>query len=96
MYLNLHSRFPYSNGGSDAWVDVGNKRVGVQVLQSYLGIAAEVRLILSSFPSLVSAITVYLIFDLYVENSAHWRSILKHGQRLCCSFCLPVCLDYKS
>lgn len=26
------------NGGSDAWVDVGNKRVGVQVLQSYLGI----------------------------------------------------------
>lgn len=26
------------NGGRDAWVDVGNKRVGVQVLQSYLGI----------------------------------------------------------
>ena len=26
------------NGGSDAWVDVGNKRVGVQILQSYLGI----------------------------------------------------------
>ena len=26
------------NGGSDAWVDVGNKRVGVQVLQAYLGI----------------------------------------------------------
>ena len=26
------------NGGSDAWVDVGNKRVGVKVLQSYLGI----------------------------------------------------------
>ena len=29
------------NGGSDAWVDVGNKRVGVEVLQSYLGIAAD-------------------------------------------------------
>ena len=29
------------NGGTDAWVDVGNKRVGVQVLQSYLGIPAE-------------------------------------------------------
>mmetsp|Transcript_5024 Transcript_5024/g.7910 ORF Transcript_5024/g.7910 Transcript_5024/m.7910 type:complete len:573 (+) Transcript_5024:104-1822(+) len=29
------------NGGRDAWVDVGNKRVGVQVLQSYLGIHAE-------------------------------------------------------
>ncbi len=28
------------NGGRDAWVDVGNKRVGVQVLQSYLGIPA--------------------------------------------------------
>lgn len=28
------------NGGSDAWVDAGNKRVGVKVLQSYLGIAA--------------------------------------------------------
>jgi IMP and pyridine-specific 5'-nucleotidase len=27
------------NGGSDAWVDVGNKRVGVQVLQTYVGIA---------------------------------------------------------
>ncbi len=25
--------------GRDAWVDVGNKRVGVQVLQSYLGIS---------------------------------------------------------
>ncbi|KAL3779345.1 hypothetical protein HJC23_007475 [Cyclotella cryptica] len=29
------------NGGRDAWVDVGNKRVGVQVLQSYLGIPPE-------------------------------------------------------
>lgn len=29
------------NGGNDAWVDVGNKRVGVQVLQSYLGISAH-------------------------------------------------------
>eukprot|EP00571_Detonula_confervacea_P006102 CAMPEP_0172315944 /NCGR_PEP_ID=MMETSP1058-20130122/26754_1 /TAXON_ID=83371 /ORGANISM="Detonula confervacea, Strain CCMP 353" /LENGTH=567 /DNA_ID=CAMNT_0013030147 /DNA_START=203 /DNA_END=1906 /DNA_ORIENTATION=- len=29
------------NGGRDAWLDVGNKRVGVQVLQSYLGIPAE-------------------------------------------------------
>ncbi|KAL7532854.1 hypothetical protein ACHAXR_004896 [Thalassiosira sp. AJA248-18] len=29
------------NGGRDAWVDVGNKKVGVQVLQSYLGIPAE-------------------------------------------------------
>lgn len=26
------------NGGSDAWIDAGNKRVGVQVLQDYLGI----------------------------------------------------------
>jgi IMP and pyridine-specific 5'-nucleotidase len=26
------------NGGSDAWLDVGNKRVGVQILQAYLGI----------------------------------------------------------
>eukprot|EP00986_Skeletonema_menzelii_P012163 scaffold6547_cov144-Skeletonema_menzelii.AAC.8 len=29
------------NGGRDAWVDVGNKRVGVQVLQSYLGVPPE-------------------------------------------------------
>ena len=29
------------NGGSDTWVDVGNKRVGVQVLQSYLGIQPD-------------------------------------------------------
>lgn len=36
------SALPYCafNGGSDAWVDVGNKRVGVQILQSYLGIEA--------------------------------------------------------
>jgi IMP and pyridine-specific 5'-nucleotidase len=27
------------NGGRDVWVDVGNKRVGVQILESYLGIA---------------------------------------------------------
>lgn len=26
------------NGGSDAWVDVGNKRVAVEVLSSYLGV----------------------------------------------------------
>ena len=26
------------NGGSDVWVDVGNKRVGVQILQSFCGI----------------------------------------------------------
>jgi IMP and pyridine-specific 5'-nucleotidase len=29
------------NGGRDVWVDVGNKRVGVQILQSYLGVPAE-------------------------------------------------------
>lgn len=29
------------NGGNDAWVDAGNKRVGVQILQSYLGINAQ-------------------------------------------------------
>mmetsp|Transcript_5367 Transcript_5367/g.15587 ORF Transcript_5367/g.15587 Transcript_5367/m.15587 type:complete len:569 (+) Transcript_5367:163-1869(+) len=26
------------NGGRDVWVDVGNKRVGVRILQSYLGV----------------------------------------------------------
>jgi IMP and pyridine-specific 5'-nucleotidase len=26
------------NGGNDCWVDVGNKRVGVRILQAYLGI----------------------------------------------------------
>jgi IMP and pyridine-specific 5'-nucleotidase len=29
------------NGGTDCWVDVGNKRVGVQILQSYLGVAQD-------------------------------------------------------
>lgn len=28
------------NGGTDAWCDVGNKRVGVMMLQSYLGVQA--------------------------------------------------------
>ena len=33
-------RLPYCvfNGGTDAWLDVGNKSVGVAVLQSYLDI----------------------------------------------------------
>jgi IMP and pyridine-specific 5'-nucleotidase len=31
------------NGGSDAWVDVGNKRVAVEILSSYLGVnSAEI------------------------------------------------------
>jgi hypothetical protein len=29
------------NGGSDVWVDVGNKRVGVSVLAAYLGLAGD-------------------------------------------------------
>jgi len=29
------------NGGKDVWVDVGNKRVGVQILQSYLGVPSK-------------------------------------------------------
>jgi IMP and pyridine-specific 5'-nucleotidase len=28
------------NGGRDAWVDVGNKRVGVEVLGAYMGVEA--------------------------------------------------------
>jgi len=36
------AKLPYCafNGGRDVWVDVGNKRVGVQILQSYLGVPA--------------------------------------------------------
>jgi IMP and pyridine-specific 5'-nucleotidase len=26
------------NGGRDVWVDVGNKRVGVEILASYMGV----------------------------------------------------------
>jgi len=29
------------NGGTDVWLDCGNKRVGVQILQSYLGITQK-------------------------------------------------------
>jgi len=38
----LDAAIPYCafNGGRDVWVDVGNKRVGVQILQSYLGVPA--------------------------------------------------------
>ena len=40
---NSKLRIPFCafNGGRDAWVDAGNKRVGVQVLQSYLGVPPE-------------------------------------------------------
>jgi IMP and pyridine-specific 5'-nucleotidase len=54
LVLRIHERvqsmnggkgpaLPYCafNGGSDAWIDVGNKRVGVEILQSYCGIPAE-------------------------------------------------------
>jgi len=39
----VETPLPYCafNGGRDIWVDVGNKRVGVQILQSYLGVPAE-------------------------------------------------------
>lgn len=39
----VQTRLPYCafNGGRDVWVDVGNKRVGVKILQSYLGVPAE-------------------------------------------------------
>ena len=39
----IKTPLPYCafNGGRDVWVDVGNKRVGVQILQSYLGVPAE-------------------------------------------------------
>ncbi len=39
----VNTPLPYCafNGGRDVWVDVGNKRVGVQLLQSYLGVPAE-------------------------------------------------------
>ena len=39
---SLDAAIPYCafNGGRDVWVDVGNKRVGVQILQSYLGVPA--------------------------------------------------------
>jgi IMP and pyridine-specific 5'-nucleotidase len=53
LVLRIHERvqgmndgkgpsLPYCafNGGSDAWIDVGNKRVGVEILQSYCGIPA--------------------------------------------------------
>lgn len=70
------------NGGTDAWVDVGNKRVGVQVLQEYLGVSAAKTLVsrmkrryrcghsyfkLSGF--------LHLFFSI---NIAHWRSILEY------------------
>jgi IMP and pyridine-specific 5'-nucleotidase len=44
-------RLPYCafNGGTDAWVDVGNKRVGVQVLQSYVGVAVAETLHIGAF-----------------------------------------------
>ena len=43
--LNQHEsvKLPFCafNGGSDVWVDVGNKRVGVEMLAAYLGIPPE-------------------------------------------------------
>mmetsp|Transcript_15734 Transcript_15734/g.43402 ORF Transcript_15734/g.43402 Transcript_15734/m.43402 type:complete len:515 (-) Transcript_15734:889-2433(-) len=43
MNDSLGPGLPYSayNSGSEVWVNVGNKRVGVQILQSYLGVQAS-------------------------------------------------------
>jgi IMP and pyridine-specific 5'-nucleotidase len=51
-------KLPYCafNGGSDAWVDAGNKRVGVQVLQSYLGIDTVETLHIGTRPFLICCI----------------------------------------
>lgn len=35
---NISIPFCAFNGGSDCWVDAGNKRVGVQILQAYLDV----------------------------------------------------------
>jgi hypothetical protein len=42
LYHGAGPSLPYCafNGGRDVWLDVGNKRVGVQILQSYLGISS--------------------------------------------------------
>ena len=39
----LESSLPFCafNGGRDVWVDVGNKRVGVEILASYTGISTQ-------------------------------------------------------
>jgi hypothetical protein len=36
-----HIPFCAFNGGRDVWVDVGNKRVGVEVLGAYMGVDAK-------------------------------------------------------
>jgi IMP and pyridine-specific 5'-nucleotidase len=40
MHNGLGPRIPFCafNGGRDVWVDVGNKRVGVEVLGAYMGV----------------------------------------------------------
>lgn len=42
MHNGVGPNLPYCafNGGRDIWLDVGNKRVGVHILQSYLGVAS--------------------------------------------------------
>ena len=41
--LKGHFQFPFCcfNGGSDVWVDIGNKLIGVKCLQDYLGCAGN-------------------------------------------------------
>jgi IMP and pyridine-specific 5'-nucleotidase len=42
LHFGSGPNLPYCafNGGRDVWLDVGNKRVGVQILQSHLGISS--------------------------------------------------------
>lgn len=72
------------NGGTDAWVDVGNKRVGVQILQSYLGVTPDKTLVRSCVTMVLARcwILVSGLAGLTVSFSftvAYWRSVPKHG-----------------
>lgn len=40
-HIDVKLPFCAFNGGSDVWVDVGNKRVGVHILSAYLGMPKE-------------------------------------------------------
>ncbi len=40
-HTDVNLPFCAFNGGSDVWVDVGNKRVGVHILSAYLGMPKQ-------------------------------------------------------
>jgi IMP and pyridine-specific 5'-nucleotidase len=76
MNNGLGPNMPYCafNGGRDVWVDAGNKRVGVQILGSYLGVDGNDILHIGMYPGPSSSATHGSNHIVLIEFPKHFAS----------------------